>query len=150
MELMNFVSQPQVLVSLAVLIILLWRISDGYRNGLITELLTIAALAVGFVAILVSTDTLNKFLKGDNLSIVATALKIAIIIVIYRAINGIAAGAKGIKNIPIVGGANKLLGGVFGIIETYIWVYVLNYIIGYDFASAIKFTIAGVVSVFKI
>jgi len=82
MELMNFVSQPQVLVSLAVLIILLWRISDGYRNGLITELLTIAALAVGFVAILVSTDTLNKFLKGDNLSIVATALKIAIIIVI--------------------------------------------------------------------
>ncbi|MBE5843504.1 MAG: CvpA family protein [Butyrivibrio sp.] len=150
MELMNFVSQPQVLVSLAVLIILLWRISDGYRNGLITELLTIAALAVGFVAILVSTDTLNKFLKGDNLSIVATALKIAIIIVIYRAINGIAAGAKGIKNIPIVGGANKLLGGVFGIIETYIWVYVLNYIIGYDFASAIKFTIAGVVSVFKV
>ena len=102
------------------------------------------------MAILVSTDTLNKFLKGDNLSIVATALKIAIIIVIYRAINGIAAGAKGIKNIPIVGGANKLLGGVFGIIETYIWVYVLNYIIGYDFASAIKFTIAGVVSVFKV
>ena len=120
MDLMNFVSQPQVLVSLAVLIILLWRISDGYKNGLVSELLTIAALAVGFVAILVSADTLNKLLNGGKLPVVATVIRIVIIIAIYRAIKGIAAGAKGIKSIPIVGSANKLLGAAFGIVETYI------------------------------
>ncbi len=150
MDLMNFVAQPQVLVSLAVLIILLWRISDGYKNGLVSELLTIAALAVGFVAILVSADVLNKFLNGGKLPVIATVIRIAIIVVIYKAIKGIAVGAKGIKSIPIVGSANKLLGGAFGIVETYIWIYVLNYIIGYDFASAIKFAIAGIVSAIKV
>ncbi len=149
MELMSFVSEPQVLVSLAALIILLWRMSYGYKNGFVSELFTIAALALGFVAVLMSAEALNKLLNGGNLHIVSTVIKIAIIVAVYRVIQGISKGMKGIKNIPIVGSANKILGAAFGFVETYVWLYVLNYIIGYDFAGAIKYTIAGITSMIK-
>ena len=146
MEIMNFITQPQVLVTVAVLIMLLWRISYGYRNGLVAELLEIAALAVAFAVLMITADTFNQIFSHGNLHIVKMIIRIAIVVAIYRVIQGLSRGSKGVGKIPIVGSANRLLGAGFGLVETYIWVYTLNFIIGYDFEGAVKYTISGIAS----
>ncbi len=150
MDILNFVTQSQVLVTIAVLIMLAWRISYGCKNGLVAELLEIVALAVGLVAIILSADVIDQIFEKGNFHVLQMIIRIAIVVVIYRMIQGISRGSRGIKNIPVLGGANRLLGGAFGIVETYIWVRVLNYIIGYDFNGAVRYTFAGIVNMIKV
>ena len=150
MEIMTFITQPQVMVSLAVLIFLLWRISYGYKYGLIAELLEIAAIAVGFCILNIASDTVDKFLGGEKLHIVAIAFKIIAILLVYRAIQGISNGARGVRKVPILGTTDKLLGACFGLVEIYIWLRVLNYITGYDFEGAIRYTFNGIIGLIHI
>ena len=144
MDIMNFITQPQVLITIAVVIMLLWRISYGYRNGLVSELLEIAALAVAVVIITVSADAIDRLLGHGSLNIIRMIIRIAIVVAIYRVIQGIAKGAKNIGKIPILGSANRFLGAAFGFIEVYIWMYILGYIIGYDFGGAVSYTLNGI------
>ncbi len=150
MDIMKFITQPQVLVTIATIIMLSWRIAYGYKNGLIAELLEIAAIAVGFVILIISADVFDQIFKHGNLHVLGMIIKIAIVVAIYRVIQGISNGSKDAKKIPVVGSANRFLGAAFGIIETYIWVRALNYVIGYDFEGAVKYTIAGIVNIVKV
>ncbi len=146
MEIIDFITKPQVLITLAALIVLMWRISYGLRNGFIAELLEIAALAVGFVIINLSAGALNSIFHEGKLNILGSIVRIAIVVAIYRVIQGITKGIQGARGIPIVGKANKLLGALFGVVEVYIWIYLLNYIIGFDFIGAVKYTIVTITS----
>ncbi len=145
MEVINFITKPQVLITLAAIIVLLWRISYGFKNGFVAELLEIAALAIGFVIINLSAGALNSVFHEGKLNVLGSIIKIAIVVAIYRVIQGITKGVQGSRGIPIVGTANKLLGALFGVAEVYIWIYLLNYIIGFDFIGAVKYTIVTIV-----
>ncbi|WP_029323390.1 CvpA family protein [Butyrivibrio sp. AE3004] len=145
MDVMTFISMPQVIVSLAVLIVLLWRIAYGYKYGLVNELIEIAGLAVGFVIFNLSAGSIGKILHGENLHIIKTVVQIAIVVAIYRIIQGIAKGTKGSGKIPILSKTNKFLGACFGVLETYMWVMLIQYIIGYRIDSAISFTIFEII-----
>ncbi len=146
MNIMDFIVMPQVIVSLAVLIILMWRMSAGYKYGLVAELIEIAGLAVGFVIFTMAAGALGKLLNGGNLHIIETIIKLAIVIAVYRAIQGIGKAATGTKKIPILTSANKFLGCAFGVIETYMWVMLIQHIVGYDIGAAINFTISKITS----
>ncbi len=150
MDIMNFVTQSQVLVTIAIVIMLMWRMSYGYKYGLVAELLEIAALAVGFVVLIVTADAFNQIFKQGNFQIVNIVIRVGIVVAIYHIIQGLSRGSRGVGKIPLVGSANKLLGAAFGIIETFIWVRTLNYIIGYDFEGAVRYTIAGIASMVKV
>ena len=150
MDIMTFITQPQVLVTIAALIMLSWRIAYGYKYGLVAELLEIAAIAVGFAVLIMSANAFSQVLGHGNFHIVSMIIRIAIVVAIYRIIQAISKGTHGNGKIPIAGLANKLLGAGFGIIETYIWLRTLNYIIGYDFEGAVKYTIAGIVNMVKV
>lgn len=150
MDIMEFISTPQVIISLAVLIVLLWRISSGYRYGLVSELIEIASLAVGFVIFTLTAGSIGKILHGENLHIIKTIVEIAIVVAIYRVINGIAKGAKGSGKIPVLSNVNKILGACFGAMETYMWVMLIQYIVGYKIDSAISFTISKLISCIRI
>lgn len=144
MDLMSFVTQPQVMISLAVLIVLLWRISYGYKNGFVAELIGIAGVAVGFAILLIFADTIDGFLHNGSLHLVNTIIKVTVMAVVYKAIEGIAKGLRGVKKVPILGQMDKLLGACFGAVEVYIWVKLLDYVTKYDFEGAVKYTIASI------
>ncbi|WP_408069550.1 CvpA family protein [Butyrivibrio sp. JL13D10] len=146
MDIMEFVSTPQVIISLAVLIVLLWRISSGYKNGLVSELIEIASLAVGFVIFTLTAGSIGKLLHGESLHIFKTIIEIAIVVAIYRIINGIAKGTRSSGKVPILSGLNKILGACFGVIETYMWVMLIQYIVGYKIDAAVSFTISKIIS----
>ena len=73
-----------------------------------------------------------------------TIVEIAIVVAIYRVINGIAKGTKGAGKIPVLSSVNKILGACFGAVETYMWVMLIQYIVGYKIDSAISFTISTI------
>lgn len=141
MDIMSFVTQPQVMISLAVLIVLLWRISYGYKNGFVAELIGIAALACGFAILLISADALDGLLHDHNIRIVTVIIRIAVASIIYKAVIGIARGMKGVQKIPLIGTVDRLMGACFGALETYIGVKLLQYITDYDFESAVSYTL---------
>lgn len=146
MDVMEFISMPQVIVSLAVLIVLLWRMSYGFKFGLINELIEIAGLAVGFVIFTLSAGSIGKLIHGENLQIFRTIVELAIVVVIYRVVQGIARGTKGAGKVPILSNVNKLLGACFGALETYMWVMLIQHIIGYQIDDAINFTFLKIIS----
>ncbi|SDB18764.1 CvpA family protein [Butyrivibrio sp. INlla16] len=146
MNILEFISMPQVIVSLAVLIILMWRIAYGYKYGFVAELIEIAGLATGFVIFSLSAGAIGKLIHGENLHILKTIIQLAIVITIYRVIQGIANGTKGTKKIPVLTNTNKVMGAAFGAVETYMWVMLIQHIVGYKIDDAISFTISKLIS----
>ena len=84
MNVLEFVAMPQVLITIAALIVLLWRISDGYKNGLVCEILGIAGIAVGLVILILSADAISKIISHTNLPIIKTVIEIAVVILVYK------------------------------------------------------------------
>ena len=145
MNILEFIAMPQVLVTIAALIVLLWRISDGFKYGFISEVLGIAGLAAGFILFMISADAISKILDHSKFPIIKTVSHIAIVIVVYRIIQGLSSAYRKSKDdgrgIPVLSFVNRLLGAALGVIETGFWVLVIQRIVGYQIEDAINFTI---------
>ena len=152
MNILEFVALPQVLMTIAVLIVLLWRISSGFKYGFISEILGIAGIIVGFILFLISADAIAKVLNHSNLHIVSTAIHIAIVVVVYQIIQGVNRAYRKSKegssknDFLILSTLNRLLGAALGVIETGFWVLVIQRIVGYRIDEAIYFTINQIYS----
>ena len=146
MNVLEFVAMPQVLITIAALIVLLWRISDGYKNGLICEILGIAGIAIGVVILILSADAISKIISHTNLPIIKTVVQIAVVILVYKIIKGISRAVRGSREIPILSTVNRLLGAAFGVVEAGFWGLIIQRIVGYRIDSAIYFTINQITS----
>lgn len=120
------------IISIVVVIVILWRISCGYREGIIAEALSLASVIASFVIIYYTFQAVQKavtFQFGDLLT------KIIYLIgafVIYKVIHSLIDSFRRVRDVPIIGLLNSLMGALLGIGESYVLIRIFKWITGID------------------
>ena len=108
-----------------VILLFAWRISRGFKKGLVAELNTtvsiVIALALGFAL----KRVINDFTAAKYGSMITFVAIIVVILIIYKVVSIIFAALKLFSNLPIIHGIDKILGVLIGIFEALIIIILL-------------------------
>ena len=136
----------QVVLTIVVGCLFLWRISYGAKNGLFAEAAGLIAAIAAFVAVYyiayIAGEALEKNFKG-------VAVKVGYLVIafaVYRLMNVLGDALRKVKEIPILGGLDGLLGAVIGGIEAYLIVYLVEYVTDFKILSPVYAFIISVVT----
>ena len=120
----------QIVITIVVLCMFLWRMSYGAGNGLFAE-------ATGLVAVLAAVASVYYIIKIAGSVITANLggvfSKIGYLVVafiIYIVMSTLGEKLRKIKEIPILGGLDRLLGAILGAVESVVIFKFITYITG--------------------
>ena len=131
-------TMPQMITVIAALIIIAWRISDGYHKGILEEAAGVVALLAALAAIYMAMNIAEDITQYSFKGITTKIIYFVIAIFIYKIGHLVGRALRPVKDIPIIGGLDAILGAVLGAIEAYIIILLLQKIIGIDAISLIE------------
>lgn len=104
-----------VIIMLALLLIKIW---DGYRKGMVKEIISfISLIFLCLVAALVGNG-LSSYSDGKFLNVAVVTVLLALLCIAHHLINVVVFPAKLLAKLPVVHSLDKILGVVVGILET--------------------------------
>lgn len=106
------------LLAVIVLIVLIWKIVDGYKRGMVKEIISFISLIVLCVVVVLIGAGLNSYLEKELIGVVAAVLLLAILGIVHHLLGVVFFSAKMIVKLPIVHWLDKVLGMAVGALET--------------------------------
>ncbi len=120
----------ELVIAIVAICLLLWRMSYGANNGLFAEAAGLIAVLASFAAVYyiikIAGDILNKNLGN----VIPKIGYLVVAFLIYRVMNVLAEQLRKVKEIPILGGMDRLLGTILGMIEALVIIYLITFITG--------------------
>lgn len=105
-------------VAVAVIVLLIaWRMVAGFRKGLVRELLSLIALAIGGLSAYLILGAVGSCLNREIGRMLQIILILLVIGAVYKLISLLFTSLKLVSKLPVVHGADKLLGSVLGVLE---------------------------------
>lgn len=108
-----------------ILILLISRIVEGYKRGMVQEVISFVSLIVLCLAVAFIGGALLSYLEKDTVSMVVAIILLLILCIAHRLLNVCLCPAKLLVKLPLVKSVDKLLGAVIGVAETVILVWTL-------------------------
>ncbi len=105
------------LLAIIVLIVILYKISTGYKRGMVKELVSIITLILVCLVLGVIAYGVRGYFQGELVSVVVSLVFVALLSVAHHFLNIILFPAKLLAKLPIIKFVDKLLGVVFGVAE---------------------------------
>ena len=144
----------QVVITIVVTCLIMWRISYGINNGLFAEatglIAVIAAFASVYYLMLIAGDILNKnfgdFLNKNFQDIITKIACLFIAFIVYRIMTAIGKALRRIKEIPVLGSVDRLLGAILGAGEAIGIIFIVEFVTGFKFFEP---TIATIMQVYE-
>ncbi len=121
----------QIVISVVVICLFLWRISYGMNNGLFAEAAGLIAVIASFAAVYYVMNIAGSVLTSNFGSIIPKIGYLVVAFVIYRLMTALGNALRKVKEIPILGGADRLLGSIMGAIEAALIIYIIEYVTGF-------------------
>lgn len=106
-------------------IILLWRVIEGFRVGMVKEIISFVSLVVMSVAIVLLGIALSSYMDKDVIKMIVAIILFLLLCIVHRIISVVFFSAKVISKLPVVHGMDRFLGGIVGVLETVIIVWVI-------------------------
>jgi membrane protein required for colicin V production len=109
-------------------LILIFSAIGGYKNGLITELASLAALILGIWGAIhfsdITTELLIKYfdLKSDYLNIISFGVTFIVIVILVHIVGNV---ANNMVDSGVLGITNKLGGMVFGLLRSILFLSIV-------------------------
>ncbi len=122
----------QIVITIVVVCLFLWRISYGTNNGLFAEAAGLIAVIAAFAAIYYIMNIAGNVLNKNFGNILPKVGYLVVAFIVYKVMTAIGNSLRNIKKIPILGGLDRLMGGVMGAIEAYLIVHIVEYVTGMD------------------
>ena len=113
----------QVVITIVVACLFLWRISYGTNNGLFAE-------AAGLIAVYFAMRIAGNLIGNNYGDIIPKVGYLFVAFFIYSLMTRIGKALREIRQIPILGQFDRLLGAILGFIEAYLIIYIVEYITG--------------------
>ena len=123
----------QVVITIVVVCLFLWRMSYGAGNGLIAEATGLIAVIAAFAAVYYIMKIAGSVITANFGEVIPKIGYLIVAFIIYGVMASIGNAVRGVKEIPLLGGVDRLLGAIFGAIEAYLIVYIIVFITGFDF-----------------
>lgn len=104
-------------------VILIWRIADGYEKGMVKEIISLVSLIVMSLVLALLAVILKGYLDKQFVNIVVAVILLLILCIAHRLVGIIFFSAETLSKLPIIHSLDKLLGVVLGIAETIVIVW---------------------------
>ncbi len=102
---------------LAVIAVTILKIMDGYKKGMVKEIISFVSLVVMCVVVLLLGSGLHSYMEKEILGVVIAVLLLVILGIAHHALKLVFFSAKLISKLPIVHSADKILGMLVGALE---------------------------------
>lgn len=116
---------------LIVLFLLLFKIVDGYKKGMVKEIISFVSLIVMCIVVVLISAGLHSYMEKEIIGIVVAVLLLAILGIAHHLLGVIFFSAKIISKLPVISWGNKVLGMVVGALEVVLILWTLYTFIMY-------------------
>ena len=118
----------QIVMTIVVVCLFLWRISYGKDNGLFAEAAGLIAVLAAFAAVYYITNIAGSVLTQNYGQIIPKFGYLVVAFLIYRIMTAIGSAFKKLKEVPVVGTFDRICGAVLGFFEAAAIIYLVEYI----------------------
>lgn len=106
------------LLTIAVIIVLLWKIAEGYKRGMVKEIISFISLIVLCIVAALIVNGMQSYMEKQFVGVVIAVLLLCVVGIVHHLLGVVFFSAKLISKLPVIHGADKLLGMVAGVLET--------------------------------
>lgn len=108
-----------------IIVLLAWRMTEGYKRGMVKEIISFVSLIVLCLAVAFIGGALLSYLEKDTVSMVVAILLLLMLCIGHWVLNFFFFPAKVLVKLPVVKSVDKILGLVIGAAETVSLVWTL-------------------------
>lgn len=95
-------------------LIFIWRMTVGFRKGMVQEIISLIAMAVAGVCVLLIFGAIGSYLNREIGKVVQMVIVLLVVCVVYRLIHVLFTSLELISKLPVIKWLDKLLGIVIG------------------------------------
>jgi len=106
------------ILSLIVILFTIIKIADGYKKGMVKEVISFISLIVMCIVVLLLGVGLHSYMEQELAGVLVAVLLLAVLGIVHHFLKLIFFSAKLISKLPVIHSADKLLGMVVGALET--------------------------------
>ena len=106
------------LMLLIVLIVMIFSMVEGYKKGMVREIISFVSLIITCIVVVLLGNALTSYFEGNIINVIIMVLLLCVIGIVKHLLGVVFFSAKVISKLPVVSWVDKLLGIVVGILET--------------------------------
>lgn len=114
---------------IVIALILVWRIVEGFKRGMVKEIISFVSLIVMCVAVVLLGSALSNYFEKDIISMVVAIILLLVLCVAHRLLSLVFFSAKLVSKLPVISSFDKLLGVVIGVLETILIIWTMYVLI---------------------
>ena len=126
----------QIVILIVVGCLFLWRISYGMNNGLFAEAAGLIAVIASYFAVYYLMSITGSVLGSKFGEVIPKIGYLVVAFVVYSLMTALANALRKVKEIPILGGLDRLLGAVLGGIEAALIIYIVEFVTGFKISES--------------
>jgi len=105
------------LLLIAAAVAALCKVVDGYKKGMVKEIISLVSLVILCVVAALIANGVNSYLDGQIVNVIAAVFLLCLLGIVHHLLGVVFFSAKLIVKLPVIHFADKLLGIVFGVFE---------------------------------
>lgn len=123
------------ILSIIVLIVLILKMVEGYKRGMVKEIISFVSLLVLCVVVALIGCGMQSYMEKEFLGVVIAVFLLCLLGIAHHLLGVVFFSAKLISKLPIIHWADKLLGIVAGALETVVilwtvFIFSMNSLLG--------------------
>ena len=95
-------------------LIFIWRMTVGFRKGMVQEIISMISMAVAGVCVLLIFGAIGSYLNREIGKVVQMVIVLLVVCAVYRLIHVLFTSLELISKLPVIKWLDKLLGIVIG------------------------------------
>lgn len=128
----------------------LFKIADGYKKGMVKEIISLVTLIIIGVMIVLISSGLHSYMEKEVVGVIIAVVLLALLGIVHHLLSVVFFSAKMISKLPVIHWANKLLGAAFGVLEVVltlqiVYVFIMYFSLGMIGQQILEYTRESVV-----
>lgn len=133
-----------------VVVCVLFKIVDGYKKGMVKEVISLVTLTVIGIMVVLISKGLHSYMEKEIVGVIIAVVLLALLGIVHHILGVVLFSAKMIAKLPVVHWANKVLGAVFGALEVIlllqiVYVFIMYFGLGMIGQQILEYTKESVV-----
>ena len=119
----------EIILMIIAIAVLMGFMTHGFKKGAAAEISSLFSVLFALLILYLLTTAWNNFMTEHLGAIFSTILMIVIVILAYKLLHIFFAGINILAKLPVINWLDKGLGFVVGIIEGFVVLYILEYLL---------------------
>lgn len=113
------------LLVIIVLVVLVWKIREGFKRGMVREIISFISLIVLGIVVALIGNAMESYMEKEYLGVAIAILLLGILGIVHHLLGVVFFSAKVLSRLPVIHWADKLLGMAAGVLETVLILWIV-------------------------